>query len=179
MGREPLLALGSAGRREDLVLMGDVGTGKAHTASALCAPACERRLNREAAPIGRAHLPVVGWLGPLPLDADGATPPFQVFADACEGWSVVVATNLESGRWGSVFGDDQTAAAVIDRIARHGGARPVPRRVLPRSPCPHAEGLAAKMRVRFRCSGCSIYDALFAQILLTEHTPGRPYGSAR
>jgi len=122
MGREPLLALGSAGRREDLVLMGDVGTGKAHTASALCAPACERRLNREAAPIGRAHLPVVGWLGLLPLDADGATPPFQVFADACEGWSVVVATNLESGRWGSVFGDDQTAAAVIDRIARHGGS---------------------------------------------------------
>lgn len=33
MGREPLLAL-----------MGDVGTGKTHMASALCALACERRL---------------------------------------------------------------------------------------------------------------------------------------
>ncbi len=159
--------------------MGDVGTGKAHTASALCAPACERRLNREAAPIGRAHLPVVGWLGLLPLDADGATPPFQVFADACEGWSVVVATNLESGRWGSVFGDDQMAAAVIDRIVHHGRLaqfRGESYRVR------HAlmqEGQPLKKRVRFRCSGCSIYDALFAQILLTEHTPGRPSGSAR
>ena len=33
MGRESLPAL-----------MGDVGTGKTHMASALCAPACERRL---------------------------------------------------------------------------------------------------------------------------------------
>lgn len=30
--------------QEDLVLMGDVGTGKTHMASALCALACERRL---------------------------------------------------------------------------------------------------------------------------------------
>ena len=35
-------------RREDLGLMGDVGTGKTHMASALCAVACERRLDREA-----------------------------------------------------------------------------------------------------------------------------------
>lgn len=44
MGRESLLALDFVGRREDLVLMGDVGTGKTHMASALCALACERRL---------------------------------------------------------------------------------------------------------------------------------------
>ena len=35
MGRESLLALDFVGRREDLVLMGDVGTGKTHMASAL------------------------------------------------------------------------------------------------------------------------------------------------
>lgn len=44
MGREDLLSLGFLGRCEDLVLMGDVGTGKTHMASALCALACERRL---------------------------------------------------------------------------------------------------------------------------------------
>lgn len=44
MGRESLLALDFVERREDLVLMGDVGTGKTHMASALCALACERRL---------------------------------------------------------------------------------------------------------------------------------------
>ncbi len=182
--REPLLALGSAGRREDLVLMGDVGTGKTHTASALCAPACERRLeahfftasslvmrlrrarddgrlDREAAPIGKARLPVVGWLGLLPLDADGATPPFQVFADAYGRQSVVITTDLEFSRWGSVFGDDQMAAAVIDRIVHHGRLaqfRGESYRVR------HAlmqEGQPLKKRARFRCSGCSICDALF------------------
>lgn len=44
MGREDLLSLGFLGRREDLVLMGDVSTGKTHMASALCALVCERRL---------------------------------------------------------------------------------------------------------------------------------------
>ena len=44
MGRESLLALDFVEHREDLVLMGDVGTGKTHMASALCALACERRL---------------------------------------------------------------------------------------------------------------------------------------
>ena len=132
MGRESLLAL-----------MGDVGTGKTHMASALCALACERRLearfftasslvmrlrrarddgrlDREAALIGKARLLVIDELGFLPLDADGARLLFQVFADAYERQSVVITTNLEFSRWGSVFGDDQMAAAVIGRIIHHG-----------------------------------------------------------
>ena len=127
----------------DLALMGDVGTGKTHMASALCALACERRLearfctasslvmrlrrarddgrlDREAALIGKARLLVIDELGFLPLDADGARLLFQVFADAYERQSVVITTNLEISRWGAVFGDDQMAAAVIDRIVHHG-----------------------------------------------------------
>lgn len=120
MGRESLLVLDFVERREDLVLMGDVGTGKTHIASALCALACERRLDREAALIGKARLLVIDKLGFLPLDADGARLLFQVFADAYERQSVVITTNLEFSRWGSVFGDDQMAAAVIGRIVHHG-----------------------------------------------------------
>lgn len=143
MGRESLLALDFVERREDLVLMGDVGTGKTHMASALCALACERRLearfftasslvmrlrrarddgrlDREAALIGKARLLVIDELGFLPLDADGARLLFQVFADAYERQSVAITTNLEFSRWGSVFGDDRMAAAVIDRIVCHG-----------------------------------------------------------
>ena len=55
-----------------------------------------------------------------PLDGDGARLVFQVFADAYERQSVVITTNLEFSRWGGVFGDDQMAAAVIDRIVHHG-----------------------------------------------------------
>lgn len=127
MGRESLLALDFVERREDLVLMGDVGTGKTHMASALCALACERRLearfftasslvmrlrrarddgrlDREAAIIGKARLLVIDELGFLPLDADGARLLFQVLADAYERQSVVFTTNLEFSRCGRCSG---------------------------------------------------------------------------
>lgn len=125
--RESLLALDFVERREDLVLMGDVGTGKTHMASALCALACERRLearfftasslvmrlrrarddgrlDREAAIIGKARLLVIDELGFLPLDADGARLLFQVLADAYERQSVVFTTNLEFSRCGRCSG---------------------------------------------------------------------------
>ena len=78
------------------------------------------RLDREAALIGRARLLVIDELGFLPLDADGARPLFQVLADAHGRQSVVITTNLEFSGWESMFGDDQMAAAVIDRIEHHG-----------------------------------------------------------
>ena len=80
----------------------------------------EGRLDREAVQIGRARLLVIDELGFLPLGADGSRLVFQVFADAYEAQSVAITTDLEFGRWGSVFGDDRMAAAAIDRIARRG-----------------------------------------------------------
>ena len=131
------------GRESPLALMGDVGTGKASTAPALCASACARRLEarllaasspvmrlrrarddgrpgREAALVGRARLPVIDGLGFLPPAADGARPLLRAFADACERRSAAIAANLGFGGWGSVFGDDWIAAAAIDRIVHHG-----------------------------------------------------------
>ncbi len=128
------------------VVVGRGSIGKTHMASALCTLACERRLearfftasslvmrlrrarddgrlDREAALIGKARLLVIDELGFLPLDADGARLLFRVFADAYERQSVVITASLEFSRWGSVFGDDRMAAAVIDRIVHHG--RPV------------------------------------------------------
>jgi DNA replication protein DnaC len=142
-GREDLLSLSFLEAREDLVLMGDVGTGKTHMASALCMMCCEAkiearfftasslvmrlrrasadgRLDRELSQIGRADLLVVDELGFLPLDAEGARLLFQVVSQAYEAQSVVFTTNLEFSRWGAVFGDDQMAAAVIDRVVHHG-----------------------------------------------------------
>ena len=142
-GRPDLLSLSFLERREDLVLMGDVGCGKTHMASALCALACQARvearllaasalvmrlrrardeggLDRELAQIGRAGMPAVDELGFPPLDADGARLLFQVVSGAYERRSVAVTTNLEFSRWGQVFGDDRMAAAVIDRVVHHG-----------------------------------------------------------
>lgn len=142
-GRDDLPSLSFLDGREDLVPVGDVGTGRTHMAEALCALACqsarparflaasspvgrlrrardEGRPGRELAQVGRAELPVVDELGFLPLDVDGARLLFQVVSQAYETQSIVLATNLGFSRWGSVFGDGQMAAAVIDRVARHG-----------------------------------------------------------
>lgn len=143
MGRESLLALDFVERREDLVLMGDVGTGKTHMASALCALACERRLEarfftasslviapearprrREARPGGRNHRqgPPARYRRARVSPArrgrgEAALPgPRRRIREAVGG------IHHEPGVqqvW-AVFGDDQMAAALIDRIVHHG-----------------------------------------------------------
>jgi DNA replication protein DnaC len=142
-GRADLEALSFVGAREDLVLMGDVGTGKTHLACALAAMCRARsrearfltasslvlrprgardegRPGRELAQIGRARMLVINGLGSLPPGADGARLLFQVVPEGYERQSVVITTNLEFSRWGQTFGDEQMAAAVIDRVVHHG-----------------------------------------------------------
>ena len=129
---------------EDLVLMGDVGTGKTHMAQALCMLACQQarparfftasslamrlrcardsgRPERELNQIGKPELLVMDGPGFLPPDADGARLLLQVVSQAYERQSVAFTANPGLSRWGSVFGDDQMAAAVIDRTVHHGG----------------------------------------------------------
>lgn len=141
-GREQLESLEFVDRAEDLVLYGDIGCGKTHLAIAIGMLACQRmipvrfftasslvmrlrkakddnRLDAGLKSIGRAGLVIIDELGYL-LDIDGARLLFQVIADSYETRSVIFTSNLESGRWGDVFGDGDMAAAVIDRIVHHG-----------------------------------------------------------
>lgn len=142
-GREQLESLEFVDRAEDLVLYGDVGCGKTHLDIAIGMLACQRmipvrfftasslvmrlrkakddnRLDAKLKSIGRAGLVIIDELGYLPIDIDGARLLFQVIADSYETRSVIFTSNLESGRWGDVFGDGDMAAAVIDRIVHHG-----------------------------------------------------------
>ena len=50
----------------------------------------------------------------------GARPLSRVVSEAYGVQPVVFTTNLEFSRWGSVFGDDQMAAAVTGRVIHHG-----------------------------------------------------------
>jgi DNA replication protein DnaC len=142
-GREPLESLEFINRAQDLVLYGDVGTGKTHMASALVAAACrqgiqarffttsalvmmlrrakdEDRLDKELASLAKNQLIAIDELGYLPIDTEGARLLFQVISDGYEKRSLIITTNLEFSRWGTVFGDDNMAAAVIDRLVHHG-----------------------------------------------------------
>ena len=142
-GREQPESLEFVDRAEDLVLYGDVGCGKTHLAIAIGMLACQRmipvrfltasslvmrlrkakddnRLGAELKSIGRAGPVIIDEPGYLPIDIDGARLLFQAGADGYETRSVIFTSNLESGRWGDVFGDGDMAAAVIDRIVHHG-----------------------------------------------------------
>ena len=79
----------------------------------------DNRLDAELKSIGRAGLVIIDEPGHLHID--GARLLFQAGADSYETRSVISDSNLESGRWGDVFGDGDMAAAVIDRIVHHGG----------------------------------------------------------
>ena len=142
-GRGALTELGFLEHAGDLVFYGDVGTGKTHLACALAAAACQQgiparffttaglvahlrrakdadRLEKELATISKYQLLVIDEFGYLPIDTEGARLLFQVMSDAYEKRSLILTTNLEFARWGTVFGDDQMAAAIIDRIVHHG-----------------------------------------------------------
>lgn len=142
-GREQLVDLDFLDHAQDLILFGDVGTGKTHLATALAVAACQRgiaakffttaglvmqlrrakdegRLDKELASIAKNQLLVVDEFGYLPIDDEGARLLFQVIADGYEKRSLVLTTNLEFKRWGMVFGDENMAAAVIDRLVHHG-----------------------------------------------------------
>lgn len=129
--------------RRNLVLYGPVGTGKSHCAMALGYAACERGLTvrfftvtdlvmrlSEAKRAGtverilrdlqRADLVVLDEWGYVPVDHEGAQLLFRVIADSYETRSLVITTNLEFSKWGSVFADEQMTAAIIDRLAHHG-----------------------------------------------------------
>lgn len=141
--RGALVSLDFITQAQDLVLYGDVGTGKTHLAIALAAAACQQgiparfyttsalvmalrrakdegRLDKELASLAKNQLLVIDEFGYLPIDTEGARLLFQVIADGYEKRSLVITTNLEFSRWGTVFGDDNMAAAVIDRIVHHG-----------------------------------------------------------
>ena len=80
----------------------------------------EGTLDRLLADVAKARLLVLDEFGYVPFDVDGARLPCQVISESHEGRSVISATNVESGRWGTVFADDKFAVAIVDRVVHHG-----------------------------------------------------------
>jgi len=143
LSRAELESASFIGDRLNLVLYGPVGTGKTHLAIAIGVAACARgyrvrffsaaelvvRLSEAFAAgtlekllrtILKADLLIIDEWGYVPVDRQGAQLLFRVVADSYERRSLILTTNLEFSKWGSIFTDDQMAAAMIDRLAHHG-----------------------------------------------------------
>ena len=126
-------------RRENVIAVGNSGTGKTHVALGLGLAACqrglsvgfttaaslvhelieardERRLLNLQKKLARLKLLIVDELGFVPLSKTGAELLFEVFSQRYERGSVMVTTNLPFDEWTEVFGSERLTGALLDRL---------------------------------------------------------------
>jgi DNA replication protein DnaC len=77
------------------------------------------RLPQELAKLRRYALIIVDEVGYLPFEQDAANLFFQLVSSRYEHASLILTSNLPFSGWGTVFGDQAVAAAMIDRIVHH------------------------------------------------------------
>lgn len=129
-------------KRENIVLLGNSGTGKTHLAIALGLEACKQgkrvlfftaaelinalseaqaqyRLSRLEHRLDSQDLLIIDELGYLPLEEKGAKLLFSVFAQRYERGSLMVTSNLPFEKWDTVFQDAALSAALLDRLTHH------------------------------------------------------------
>jgi len=125
--------------RENVLLVGNPGTGKTHLATALGIEACgrgkrvrfwritelitqlmeareERGLARMKGQLAKLDLLILDELGYVPASKLGAELLFDVISMAYERTSLIVTTNLPFERWAEVLGCERLTGATLDRL---------------------------------------------------------------
>lgn len=129
-------------RKENVIALGNSGTGKTHIATGLGMAACqkglpvlftsaaslarelieakdERSLLRLQKQLQRQKLLVIDELGFVPLSKTGAELLFEVFSQRYERGSIIVTSNLPFDEWTDIFGSERLTGALLDRITHH------------------------------------------------------------
>src|SRR6202050_4860996 len=129
-------------RKENVLALGNSGTGKTHIALALGLAACqkgyrvrfttaaslahelieakdERRLMRFQKVLSSFELLIVDELGFVPLSKTGAELLFEVFSRRYERSSTLVTSNLPFNEWTEAFGSERPTGALLDRLTHH------------------------------------------------------------
>jgi DNA replication protein DnaC len=126
-------------RRENVLLIGNSGTGKTHLATALGFAACaqgrrvrfygvtrlvtelleareNRKLDRLMSQLEKLQVLILDELGYVPFSKAGAELLFDVVGRAYERQSLVVTTNLPFESWVEVMGTERLTGALLDRL---------------------------------------------------------------
>jgi len=77
------------------------------------------RLEEELLRLGRIPLLIVDEVGYIPFDPEAANLMFSLVSARYERASLIVTSNKTFSSWGEIFGDEVTAAAMIDRLVHH------------------------------------------------------------
>ena len=129
-------------RRENIIALGNSGTGKTHVALGLGLAGCqkgltvgfttasalvhelmeardERRLLQLQKRLASLKLLIIDELGFVPLSKTGAELLFEVFSQRYERGSTLITTNLPFDEWTDVFGSERLTGALLDRLTHH------------------------------------------------------------
>lgn len=140
---DDLMSLKFLETAQDFVFYGGCGRGKTHLSIAVGVLATERgykvryfetaslvlmlksavadnKLEEVLRDIAKADLLIIDEYGYIPIDIEGARLLYQVMSATYETRSMIVTTNIEFGKWGTVLGDAHLATATVDRIMHHG-----------------------------------------------------------
>lgn len=63
---------------------------------------------------------ILDEFGYIPVDREGSQLLFKIVAESYETKSLILTTNQDFSKWGTIFTDTQMAAAMLDRLAHHG-----------------------------------------------------------
>jgi DNA replication protein DnaC len=126
-------------QKENVLLIGNSGTGKSHLATALAFQACcqgkavrffsttglvtqllerreEKLLSKFHRQLARLDLIVLDELGYVPFSKAGAELLFECVSKAYERTSLIVTSNLPFENWAEIMGSERMTGALIDRL---------------------------------------------------------------